>query len=527
MSERTRIAILAALATIVYGNSLFNGFTMDDRLYIFINPAVTSPTLHKLVSPNEATAVWRPLTFSSFALNLAAAGERSFLYHFVNLLLHVAVTLLLYFVLRKLLEKNSRGGTLSWVAALLFAVHPIHVEAVASVVGRAELLAAAFVLAAWLLHLHNRPILATISFALALMSKESALCLPLLIFAGDFAHDERKPFRNYAGIVLLAAAYVPLLWLVQGHRFGPVAYDFIVNPLAALPAHLRILNAIRIAWHYVGLLFYPATLSCDYSYNAIPLYAAWRHFIPSLLATFLALALWVWALWTKRRPWFLAGSMYLAAFAITGNILMAAGPPMGERIAYLPSTGFCLFVALLWNLLDERLPKVAPIVLLIVLGALATRTWVRNRDWQNNATLFFAGVRAVPGSVKMQDAALAQMAAIGDWETARTRAQLLLQDYPPFPEDLKTRGISEYDYRVVKDAERHWKAGETDDAMKFLDFVIERSPNFAMAWSDRSALRLQLGDKRGASSDALKALSLDANDSQAQETLDALGGRTN
>jgi Flp pilus assembly protein TadD len=79
----------------------------------------------------------------------------------------------------------------------------------------------------------------------------------------------------------------------------------------------------------------------------------------------------------------------------------------------------------------------------------------------------------------------------------------------------------------VIDAERHWKAGETDDAMKFLDFVIERAPSFAMAWSDRGALRLQLGDKIGARSDALKALSLDANDSQAQETLNAIGVRTN
>jgi protein O-mannosyl-transferase len=519
MSERSRVVLLVAVAMLVYGNSLLNGFTMDDRLYIFINPAVTAPSASKLFSPNEATAVWRPVTFATFALNLAASGEHSIGYHLVNWLLHAGLTTLLYLVLRRLLETVPRGRTIAFVAALLFAVHPVHVEAVASVVGRAELLAAGFVLAAWLFHLQDRWALASVCFVLALWSKESALALPLLVVAGDCAFGKLRPLHRYIWVTFIALVYVPLLWVVQGGRFGPKEYDFIVNPLAALPGDLRILNALRIAWRYVGLLIYPATLSCDYSYNAIPLYAAWRHFVPAVLATSVVLAVWIWALWTKRRAWFLAGSMYLGAFAISGNILMAAGPPMGERIAYLPSAGFCLFAALLWASVEKASPKLAGALLLIVLAALSARTWVRNRDWRDNATLFFAGVRAVPGSVKMRDGVVGQLAGRGDWNSASTAAQVLLQMYPPFPEKLKSAGIAEYDFRLVKEAERHWNLGETDDALGFVNVVIKRSPKFSLAWSDRAAIRFQRGEAATARADAQNAVRLDPTDIRAKELL--------
>jgi len=313
------------------------------------------------------------------------------------------------------------------------------------------------------------------------------------------------------------------LWTVQGGRFGPKEYDFVVNPLAALPASLRIPNAIRITWRYIGLLIYPATLSCDYSYNSIPLYATWRHFIPAVLATAVALAVWIWALATSRRPWFLAGAIYLAGFAITGNILMAAGPPMGERIAYLPSAGFCLFAALLWAALDKRWPKTAGVLLLIAVVALAARTWVRNRDWQDNATLFFAGVRAEPNSVKMQDFVIAQYMARGDWNAARARSELLLQMYPPFPDELKSAGIAEYDFRLVKEAERQLQAGESDDALAFVNVVIKRSPRFSLAWSERAAIRYEMGDMADARRDAQNALRLDPANLEAQELLKSFG----
>jgi len=152
MSERMRVALLLTVAMLVYGNTLLNSFTMDDFQYIVRNPTVTNLSVSGLFEPNKDSNVFRPVTFATFALNWAVGGAHTVGYHLLNVVLHTAVTLLLYLVLRKLLEARPQGATVAWAAVLLFAVHPIHTEAVASIVGRSEMLAAGFLLAAWLLH---------------------------------------------------------------------------------------------------------------------------------------------------------------------------------------------------------------------------------------------------------------------------------------------------------------------------------------------------------------------------------------
>src|SRR5262249_10246556 len=159
------------------------------------------------------------------------------------------------------------GGMVAWVAALIFAVHPLHTEAVASVSGRSEVLAMGLVLAAWLLHLADRSVLTLVSFILALLAKESALAFVPLLIVGDYARGRWKVAR-YWGIAGTAAAYLALLWHVQGGQFGEKGVvNFLDNPLAHLSPALRIANALRIGWKYGGLHVYPATLSSDYSYN--------------------------------------------------------------------------------------------------------------------------------------------------------------------------------------------------------------------------------------------------------------------
>ncbi|MBZ5665809.1 MAG: DUF1736 domain-containing protein [Acidobacteriia bacterium] len=520
MSERTRVALLLAVAMLVYGNALLNGFTFDDDTYILDNPTVTKLSVRGLFEPATTDPhhrFFRPTTFATYDLNWAIAGARPFGFHFFNVLLHAAVTLLLYMVLRKLLEAAARGTTIAWAAALLFAVHPIHTEAVASIVGRSELLAAGFLLAAWLLHLHDRPILALVCFVLALMSKESAVAFVPLALAGDYARGKLKPLHRYGWIAGAAVLYMALLWNAQGGRFGEQEVLFLNNPLAKLPASLRILNALRVAWKYVGVQVYPAALSCDYSYNAIPLYASWRHTAPAAVAALLVLAAWIWAMWTKRSEWFLAGAIYLAGFAVTANILVPTGTIMGERLAYFPSAGFCLFAALLWMWVEERRRKLAWTVLGIVVVALATRTVVRNRDWRDNFSLFSAGTQAVPGSAKLHDGLGGEYILRGQRDKALPELQTAIHIYPNVPV------ADENDFRLVYLAAELMKLGETDDALEFLDAEIANSPGFSLAWSNRAVIRYQRGEITSAREDAQNALRLDPANIQAQYLLNSLG----
>lgn len=548
MSERVRILLLAAAAAIVFVNTLWNEFVFDDKYYIVDNGAVTAFSPKQLLQP-AGNNVFRPVTIASFAFNWATGGTRTVGYHVMNVLLHAAIVILLYLVLQKLLESSAHATTLAFVTALLFAVHPIHAEAVAWIVGRSELLAAGFLLAAWLLHLSDKPIPTMLCFLLALLSKESAVTFVLLVIAGDYARGKWRPISRYGGIAGLAALYLALFWKLEGGRFGEKSISFLDNPLASFPAHLRILNGIRIAWRYIGLQAYPGTLSCDYSYNAIPLYAYWKLAAIPLVAALVVLAMWVWALRRRRSGWFLAGAIYFGSFAVTANILLPTGTIMAERLAYLPSAGFCLLFALIWVQLESRRADVAWVLLGIIVAGLSARTMVRNLDWKNNFTLFTSAVKAVPGSARVHRNLADEYVRRGELEAAFVEFRTAWRLFPDYPEVVENYGLAEARAGHAQEARKlletavsmtagdspdrayvqtnlAWqllRMGETENALKLLNEVIASSPDYSRAWSERAIARYKRGEAAAARSDLEMALRLDPRNEQALALISVLG----
>jgi tetratricopeptide (TPR) repeat protein len=548
MNERGRIVVLLAVAILVYGNTLVNEFAFDDGIYIFSNPAVTNPSPRTLFEPTKFNNVLRPVTFATLALNWNVGGWHPFGYHLFNLFMHAAVVLLLYLVLRRLLDSVTQGTMISLAAALLFAVHPIHTEAVASIVGRSELLATGFLLAAWLLHLQDRQIPTLLCLALALMSKESAVAFTPLVFAGDYGRGELKPLHRYVWIVGFTVLYLGLFWKLKGGRLGEISISFLDNPLASLPASLRILNAFRIAWKYVGLQVYPVRLSCDYSYNAILLSAKWSHGLLAVGAALLVFALWIWAMRARRNEWCLAGAIYFAGFAPAANLLVPTGTIMGERLAYLPSAGFCVLVALALIRLERHRRTLAWAGFTILMLLLAARTVARNRDWHDNFSLFSTDVRVVPGSAKLHCNLGGEYLRLGQLEAAHTELQTALRIYPDFPEALEFYGLTEARMGRGQEARRSlekalssirtddinhsfWEVnlaalliqlGQNDQALILLNQVIADSPDDARAWSNRAVIHYQRGEIAAARADAETALRLVPSNTQAQSVLNSL-----
>jgi len=547
MNERTRVALLMSITILVYANTLANGFAFDDGYYVLHNQAVTTLSFRQLFHP-MANNVFRPAMFASLALNWAAGGGQAFGYHLLNIFLHLAVTLLLYFLLRKLLEQVLHVNSIAFATAALFAVHPIHAEAVAWISGRSELLAAGFLLGAWLLHLHDEPIATLLCFVLALLSKESSVIFLPLVIAGDHVRGELKPFRRYAWIAGIAMAYLVGFWKIEGGRFGEQGFNPIDNPLASLAPGLRIANALRIAWKYLSLQVYPAKLSCDYSYNAILLYANWRHTLFAVLGAVCVLVLWLWTFVTRRRAWFLAGAIYLMGFAVTANLLTPTGTVMGERLAYLPSAGLCLLVALIGIRLENYNQRLALLVLAVMVLALGTRTVFRNRDWKDNFTLFSAAVRVVPGSAKAHALLGLEYLRRGQLDSARSELRIAVRIFPDFPEAVENYALVEaqsghkvearqlfekamfltgktdlnYNYRAVNLAAWLVQQQEDYDALGILNQVIVDSPGEARAWSNRAVVRYRLSDLTSARIDAQEALRLDPTNPQARALLNSL-----
>jgi tetratricopeptide (TPR) repeat protein len=542
MKERFYIGLLLAAVVLVYGNTLWNGFTMDDDLYVTGNPQVTAPTVRLLLTPNKASNVFRPITFATFAADWAVARGQPVGFHLVNLLLHAGVTCLLYLLLQSLLASSLQGKTLAFAAALLFAVHPIHTEAVTSIVGRAELLAAGFLFAAWILHLQDREIGALACFVLALLSKESAVVFLPLILVGDDARGKFESVYRYLRVAGVTVLYLAFLWKMQGGHFGTGNVSKLDNPLATIPSLWRILNALHVAWKYVALQFYPATLSCDYSFNQIPVYLDLRHTLPWTIAALAVVGAWVWAVRKRQSRLVLAGGIYLAGFAVTANILLPTGTIMGERLAYLPSAGFCLLLATAWMELDKANRVLRFGVLAVVVAALGARSIVRNGDWKDNLTLYSTAVRSVPNSAKMHADLGTEYTNDGKAELAGKEFQAALQINPAYPDAMEAYGLLEarmgnylmggrlladalhlsgrndpnYDYRAVNLAAVLMQTNQMDDALQVLNREIAESPGYARAWSNRAVIRYKRGEAAAARNDAEMALRLDPSNRQAQ-----------
>ena len=541
MSHRLQLSILVLVALFVYGNSLFNQFTMDDELYIFRNPQVTESSLTQIFQANKTSDVFRPVTFGTLSLNWKLSGDRPFAYHVVNWLLHAGVTVLLFLVLKAILGTQLRCDWVAFAAALLFAVHPIHTEAVASIVGRSELLAAGFLLAAWLFHVRGRAILALLCFALALLSKESAIAFLPLVLAGDYARGKLQRWARYVPIAGATVLYIFVQWKAHGDRLGLERIALLDNPLAHLPPLWRVLNALRVAWKYVALQTFPVTLSSDYSFDAIPLYANLRNTLSAAVATLAAFAAWGWAIWKRKSGLMLAGAIYVAGFATTANIFVSTGTVMGERLAYLPSAGFCLLIALACTRIKVNHRAAAVAILIVLTAALGVRTLARNRDWKEDLTLYQTDVRAVPGSAKIHSNLGHEYLNRRQFDLARTELQTALNIYPDYPDTMETLGLVEswtghpsealrlmdralqmsdrsninYDYMAVNLAALLMQAGRTEDALQLLDREIADSPQYSRAWSNRAVIHYQRGESAMARNDAESALRLEPNNSQA------------
>ena len=546
VKERLCIGLLLAVVVFAYGNSLTNDFTMDDlQLYVVKNPQVTHPSLHALLSPNKFTTVFRPVTFSTFALDWKIGHGFAPWFHVVNLVLHAIVTLLLYMLLQRLFQGSPWANPVALAAALVFAVHPIHSEAVASISGRAELLAAGFLIAAWLLHLKDREVPALICFALALLSKESAIAFLPLVILGDYVNSNWKSIFRYLRVASVTLLYLAVFGKVRGNHFGVVHVASLDNPLVGLAAGPRILNALHVAWKYVGLQVYPSTLSCDYSYNQIPLYSAWWYALPAVLATVAAVGGWIWAVRNHRQGLVLAGGIYVAGFAVTANILMPIGTIMGERLAYLPSAGFCLLVALAWNWLRERQRTLAFGVLVVLITLLGVRTIVRNRDWKDNRTLYTAQLTNAPGSAKTHEIIGIMLMDNGHFDLARKEFETALQIYPSDPHTLATYGVLEarqgnyqeagrkiekafsmisrdnlaYDEIAVNLAAIYAQTDHMDSALDLLNREVAEAPDYGPAWANRAFLHFQRGETAAARADIKTALNLDPTNRQVQDLM--------
>ena len=397
---------LSFLAFVPYANSLLNSFVYDDYFQIVENPYVHSfhylreiftTTVWSFQGAQGVTNYYRPLMSFGYLLCYQIAGAVPFSFHLANILLNIVAVLLVFSVVRRL-----SGERIGLVAAGLFALHPLHTESVAWVAGVTDLELAVFYLLTILLYLRlpeegkgNRGRAALCgSFVLALLSKEQAMTLPVLLTLFEhFYRDDRatttmrEKMARYGPLWGIAGLYL----LARGIMLGGVA-SIVSRP--GLSWYEVVLSAISLLGTYLWKLVWPAHLSAYYVFHKSS-HLTDSSVLLALVGIAICGILFV-LLW--RRAHLLSFALILI-FLPLGPVLNAKWMPasvFAERYLYLPSIGFCWLLAwaavTLWRaeapLFLRPMARAVPLLLLAIALPYAVKTVARNRDWKTGEVLF-------------------------------------------------------------------------------------------------------------------------------------------
>eukprot|EP00736_Rhodelphis_marinus_P004876 Rmarinus@m.3546 len=405
----------------IYINSLGAGFVWDDLAAIERNRDLrpTTPIFEifkhdfwgdDLMDP-DSNRSYRPLTTLSFRLNYAFSNLDPYCYHLTNVILHAIVCGLYFHVCLVL----SGSRLLSFSAAILFAVHPIHTEAVSGLVGRAELLSGVFFCLSILVYLRcvlgstTRPtrfsalhvVLSTALAGLGMLCKEPAITAPAVAVlfdalvvcnwsgaseeaSGSAPHAQSQSRFSVTGSlrlfsqrprwfvsllaracavgILVASLMVVRMWVMG---FQPPSFHVEDNPVTYEDSVLtRTLTYQYLYYRNMELLIYPVQLCFDWSGSAIPLVESFsdpRNLRSlSLWGLLLIWGVWGWQCYLGRRTRadcvpVMSLALTVVPFLPASNLLFPVGFVLGERVLYLPSMGFCLVVSFLISRLANSL----------------------------------------------------------------------------------------------------------------------------------------------------------------------------
>jgi tetratricopeptide (TPR) repeat protein len=413
------IAFLTLVSVVPYLNSLRNGFVFDDWNQVVKNPYIRD--FHHL-RQIFLSGVWsyrtgfealsnyyRPVMMLGYALCYRLFGPRAFAFHLFSVLLNLAVVLLVYNLTLRMFSR----GPLALAAAALFAVHPIHSEAVDWIAAVTELEVAFFFLLTFRFYLAvgqgtlaRRALALTgmgASFALALLSKEQAVMLPLLaavfehLYRGDRAATSplRKVLR-YGPLWLLAAGYV-ILRVAALKSFAPVS----VRP--GFGSVEIVLGALALTGQYLWKFLWPAHLVAFYVFpRSVYTLTSWM--LAGCVGLVLSAALFA-LLWKVARPFSFGVIWFFATLAPVLNAHWMPENVFSERYLYLPSVGFCWIAALgavsLWEAVRRRsrLGRAAlAVAAAVVLAAGMARIFARNPGWKDDLTFYRCTLRDSPGA---------------------------------------------------------------------------------------------------------------------------------
>lgn len=480
-----RLALVLAAALAVYAPSFSNDYAMDDVPIVRDNPLVQElqPTRtyferHYWHGAQESSDLYRPITIWSYALGkhvfAEMLGDAARVHHAGNILLHLLATILSLLLLRGL--RLPAGAALA--GTTVFALHALHSEVVAGIVGRAELLAfvgGALALIAGCSAARRRGVarigliaLSTASFFVAFGSKESAVAwLPFVPFY-VLACVARRTAGDAPGSVLRTSmvpmscgsialiAFLVLRSQALGTLTEPPEIYYPLNPLSGEDTATRVVTGTTLWGYGLYKTVLPFSLASDYGAHCVTLRS---NLFDSVFLVVVAVLLGAitWGLWRpRRRPLaMIAIALFFGFGFLTSNILFPVGTIFAERLYYTPSLALSVLVAWWW----ERAASARWLWLAIAAWSVVCSVVIVNRNsvWHDNETLFLTDVDVQPCSARLRITAAGLLTRRGETERAFEHARAAVEIEPDYGQAWLNLGLLQMHANAMSDAEQSLK----------------------------------------------------------------------
>lgn len=509
-----KVTGLLLLTVVVFWQVTGHEFIIfDDPEYVFNNIHVTTGiTLSNLRwAFNSYLINWHPLTWISHMVDVQIFGLVSRYHHLINLLIHVINTALLFSVLYLMTNEFDK----SLFVASLFAIHPLHVESVAWVAERKDVLSTLFGLLTVLAYVKyvslsslRYYLLMCILFACCLMAKPMLVTLPVILLLFDFWPLNRMSeqrvtmvsfstkFNSYTSMFKLILEKLPLVILAIGSSIITIIAQKEGGAVASLdvvPLSLRSANAIISYFKYLQKMVWPTELSIIYPLQQnISTYEV-------IIALITCSAMCCVVLYYRKKFLYLPVGWFFFVISMIPviGLVQVGSQAMADRYTYMPYTG--LFMMITWGFVDftahwKRQRVVLAATATIVIASLSIVTWKRVGDWQNSITIFSQAASVVGNFYLVQNQLGVALSENNSIEAAIDHLESAIRDKPNF---------AQAHYNLGNAFE---KSGDTLKAVESFSMAILYKPEFIDAYFNRAILYARLGKFRYALSDLLKVM---------------------
>jgi len=477
------IALVIAVVSIYMQAAHHHFISYDDNIYVTANQHVASGIsvdniIWAFTSVGDASGNWHPLTWLSHMADAQFYGLNPFGHHLTNIVIHTLSSLTLLLLLFRITSSLWQSA----FVAFMFALHPLHVESVAWVAERKDLLSGLFWFLTLLLYSEyvttSKPllyILCLFSFILGLMAKPMLVTLPLVMILVDYwplrRNLHKEAGHRFDGVVALAKEKIPFfvcsffscaITIYSQHKAGAI------NSLDTIPIALRIENALTAYVSYIGKTFWPTDLAVLYPF---PLFIPLWQVIGSL---FVILFISAAALWAGRRyPYLTVGWLwFLITLLPVIGLIQVGSQSMADRYSYIPTIG--LFIMAAWGVTDltnglrHRMNILVPLAGAVVIAS-AILTWQQLAYWQDSISLYQHTLKVTNGNYAIHNSLGLELAGKGDIDAAIQEYRTAIQIRPRYAYPYNNLG------NILADK------GDLNSAIQEYRQALRLNPNYADA----------------------------------------------